>query len=238
MSIASGCFKLAVVVGGRLDSRKSEEEGRRAGSLEERVRSLRSTARNKSQVGPTAGEVQFAGGRSLSRQARRKECSEGSLVIPVAGECEAAVQRRTRRVHRLRSDWFFRRGSPLRSRTGSRSSMRVSIIKAVDGNLPSVARLERNQTIEMLGPGYLSIVRDHRLAESVHDIWRRGLHALKTSEMQFRFRVHNVILPYEFSPSELKGSSSGAAVRSTASSYIVPRCCRSRTLHHLEILSI
>ena len=73
MSIPSASASLAVVVGGRLASRKSEEEGRRAGSPRgKELRSLRSTARNKSQVGPTAREVRFAGGQSLSRQERRK----------------------------------------------------------------------------------------------------------------------------------------------------------------------
>ena len=202
MSIASSGFKLAVVVGGRLDSRKSEEEGRRAGSLEERVRSLRSTARNKSQVGPTAREVRFAGGRSFSRRARRKECSEGSLAISVAGECVATVRMTAERSRGGCGGPAVFFGEVLHFGAElAREVVRVSIIKLSISTSPELlvfCAAEFDQSPQLLSQAIWLGARFLLLELTAAQCFSSRC-PQKTRKMRFRFhRVHNVILPFRF----------------------------------------
>lgn len=90
MSIPSASASLAVVVGGRLASRKSEEEGRRAGSPrgKECDRFDRQLA-TKAKWGRQRERFDLqAGSRSVDKSV---EGDAQSIAVLVAGDCEAAV---------------------------------------------------------------------------------------------------------------------------------------------------
>lgn len=138
MSIPSASASFAVVVGGRLDSRKSEEEGRRAGSPRGKEcdrfdRQLATKARKWGR------QVEWFGLQAGSR-ATGKSVGRGAQTI-------AWVLQLLEKAKRLSNDGpeactgcgcFFddvlHFGAEL-----ARERMRVSIIKAVDRNLPSAA---------------------------------------------------------------------------------------------------